>query len=73
MHSASLSLLTEKGESSNDSLREGCMEEAVNSSSLPKVKLSPVDKDSALPKEKKNVRPSANAKDGVECSCLHLV
>ncbi|KAK8825453.1 hypothetical protein WA538_003149 [Blastocystis sp. DL] len=66
-HSASLPLLTEeRAESSNDSLREGCMEEAVNSSSLPKVKLSPVDKDSALPKEKKNVRPSANAKDGVE-------
>ena len=73
-HSASLPLLTEeRAESSSDSLREGCMEEAVNSSSLPKVKLSPVDKDSALPKEKKNVRPSANAKDGVECSCLHLV
>ena len=73
-HSASLPLLTEeRAESSSDSLREGCMEEAVNSPSLPKVKLSPVDKDSALPKEKKNVRPSANAKDGVECSCLHLV
>ena len=52
MHSASLSLLTEKGESSNDSLREGCMEEAVDSSSLPKVKLSPIDKDRALLKEK---------------------
>ena len=28
------------------------MEEAVNSSSLPKVKLSPIDKDRALLKEK---------------------
>lgn len=52
-HSASLPLLTEeRAESSNDSLREGCMEEAVNSSSLPKVKLSPIDKDRALLKEK---------------------